>query len=158
LMTDQAWRVVEAARATPLFETPIVHFLVRAFLSDGIDEVMAHMTAIEAAVGLEMDHKAFMRPRPDQHKGMKATDRVAARIGALLNDRSSVQAYKDLFELRSQFIHGRADLQKISTQQRVLARSLARRVAAGTVDVALQGPRPRVEVLSELLDQGAPLL
>lgn len=158
LLSDQAWRDLETARATPLFETPIAHFLVRAFLSDGIDEVMAHMTAIEAAVGLEMDHKAFMRPKPDTHKGIKATKRLAARIGALLNDKPSVQAYQDLFELRSQFVHGRGGLQKISTPQRVLARSLARSVAAGIVDLALQGPRPRVDVLSDLLDQGAPLL
>jgi hypothetical protein len=158
LVTDQAWRDLVTARATPLFETPIAHFLVQAFLSDGIDEVIAHMTAIEAAVGLEMDHKAFMRPKPDPHKGMKPTNRVAARIGALLNDKQSVQAYKDLFELRSQFVHGRGGLQKISTPQRVLARSLARRVATGIVDVALQSPRSRVDVLSELLDHGAPLL
>lgn len=158
LMTDQTWRELEAARATPLFETPIAHFLVRAFLSDGIDEVMAHMTAIEAAVGLEMDHKAKLRPKPDPHKGMSATNRVAARIGALLIDRRSVQDYKDLFELRSQFVHGRAGLQKLSTTQRVLARSLARSVTAGVVDLAVHGSRPRVDVLSDLLDQGAPLL
>lgn len=58
LFTDAAWIEFQAARATPLFETPVVHFLVRAFLADGIDEVMAHMTAIEAALGLEMDHSA----------------------------------------------------------------------------------------------------
>jgi hypothetical protein len=157
-ITDQAWHDLESARATPIFETPITHFLVRAFLSDGIDEVMAHMTAIEAAVGLEIDHKAFMRPKPDPHKGMKPTNRVAARIGALLNDKLSVQAYKDLFELRSQFVHGRGGLQKISTPQRVLARSLARRVVAGIVDLALQDSRPRIDVLSDLLDDGAALL
>lgn len=158
LMTDKVWRDLQTARGTPLFETPIAHFLVQAFLSDGIDEVMAHMIAIEAAVGLEMDHKAHMRPKPDPHKGIKATNRVAARIGALLNDKQSVQAYKDLFELRSQFVHGRGGLQKMSTTQRVSARRLARSVAAGIVDLALLGPRPRVDVLSELLDQGAPLL
>lgn len=157
-VTNQGWRDLETARASSLFETPIVHFLVRGFLSDGIDEIMAHMTAIEAAVGLEMDHKAYMRPKPDPHKGKTATNRVAARIGAILNDQPSVQAYRDLFELRSQFVHGRAGLQKVTTPQRVLARSLARSVAAGMVDLALQGRRPRTDVLSDLLDQGAPLL
>lgn len=68
LYTDQAWKELEVARTTPLFETPIAHFLVRAFLSDGIDEVMAHMTAIEAAVGLEMDYKKGMRSKPDPYK------------------------------------------------------------------------------------------
>jgi hypothetical protein len=155
LFTDSAWRELEAARATSLFETPVAHFLVRAFLADGMDEVMAHMTAIEAAVGLEMDHKKWLRPKPDPHKKVSsATERVAARVGAVLNDPSSVQAYKDLFELRSTFVHGRAGLQKVSTAQRVMARSLAREVARGLVDLALQGARLRTDVLSDLLDQG----
>lgn len=159
LFTDSAWRELETARATGLFETPVAHFLVRAFLADGMDEVMAHMTAIEAAVGLEMDHKKWLRPKPDPHKKVSsATDRVAARIAAVLNDRASVQAYKDLFELRSTFVHGRAGLQKVSTAQRVMARSLARGVAHGLVEEALKGTRTRTDVLSELLDRGAQYL
>ena len=157
--TDGAWKDLETARATDLFETPIAHFLVRAFLADGMDEVMAHMTAIEAAVGLEMDHKKWLRPKPDPHKAVSsATDRVAARVGAVLNDRASVQAYKDLFELRSTFVHGRAGLQKVSTSQRVMARGLARGVARGLVYLALSGPRPRTDVLSDLLARGAQYL
>ncbi|MGY3441329.1 hypothetical protein [Bradyrhizobium sp. USDA 4473] len=156
LFTDSAWKDLEAARMTDLFETPIAHFLVRAFLADGMDEVMAHMTAIEAAVGLEMDHKKWLRPKPDPHKAVSsATDRVAARIAAALNDPASVQAYKDLFDLRSTFVHGRAGLQKVSTKQRVTARSLARGVARALVDLALQGTRPRTDVLSDLLARGA---
>lgn len=159
LFTDSAWRELETARATGLFETPVAHFLVRAFLADGMDEVMAHMTAIEAAVGLEMDHKKWLRPKPDPHKKVSsATDRVAARLAAVLSDRASVQAYKDLFELRSTFVHGRAGLQKVSTTQRVMARSLARGVARGLVDVALKGTRTRTDVLSDLLDHGAQYL
>ncbi|WP_413991185.1 hypothetical protein ACMDCR_03460 [Labrys okinawensis] len=156
LLTDQTWTDLERARATDLFETPVAHFLVRAFLADGMDEVMAHMTAIEAAVGLEMDHKKWLRPKPDPNKAVSsATDRVAARVAAVLSDPTSVQAYKDLFDLRSTFVHGRAGLQKVSTKQRVMARSLARGVARGLVDLALQRPRPRTDVLSDLLAQGA---
>jgi hypothetical protein len=156
LFTDGAWRDLEAARATDLFETPVAHFLVRAFLADGMDEVMAHMTAIEAAVGLEMDHKKGLRPKPDPQKAVSsATDRVAARVAAVLSDRTSVQAYKDLFDLRSTFVHGRAGLQKVSTKQRVMARCLARGVARGLVDLALSEPRPRTDVLGDLLARGA---
>jgi len=159
LFTDSAWRELEAARATGLFETPVAHFLVRAFLADGMDEVMAHMTAIEAAVGLEMDHKKWLRPKPDPHRKVSsATDRVAARVAAVMNDPTSVQAYKDLFELRSTFVHGRAGLQKVSTGQRVMARSLARGVARGLVDVALRGSRSRSDVMAGLLDQGVQFL
>lgn len=159
LFTDHAWRELEAARATSLFETPVAHFLVRGFLADGMDEVMAHMTAIEAAVGLEMDHKKWLRPKPDPNKTISsATDRVAARIAAVLNDRASVQAYKDLFELRSTFVHGRAGLQKVSTAQRVMARSLARGVAHGLVSVATQDARHRTDVMADLLHRGAQYL
>ena len=159
LFTDGAWKELEAARATSVFETPVAHFLARAFLADGMDEVMAHMTAIETAVGLEMDHKKWLRPKPDPHKKLSsATERVAARIAAVLNDPASVQAYKDLFELRSTFIHGRAGLQKVSTAQRVTARGLARGVARGLVDVAAQGARSRTDILSDLLDRGVQYL
>lgn len=159
LFNDSAWQNLKTARASTLFETPVAHFLVRGFLADGIDEVMAHMTAIEAAVGLEMDHKKWLRPKPDRHRKISsATERVAARVAAVMKDGASVQAYKDLFELRSTFVHGRAGLQKVSTAQRVMARSLARGVACGLVDIAMQGARPRSDALSEILDQGAQYL
>ena len=151
LCTDEAWRELEAARARPLFETPIAHFLVRAFLSDGMDEVMAHMTAVEAAVGLEMDHKKRMRPKPDP---LREVSTATERMAALLNDRESAEAYKDLFDLRSAYVHGRAGLQKVSTLQRVTARRLARGVAGGLVSLALEDSRPRVDVLSALLGRG----
>jgi hypothetical protein len=159
LFNDAAWAELQAARATSLFETPVVHFLVRAFLADGIDEVMAHMTAIEAALGLEMDHRRKLRPKPDPHPKPSATERVAARIGAALTDSRAVQDYKDLFELRSGFVHGRAGLQNISTPQRVLARNLARRVACALVALAASPARPpRANVLADLLDQGVAYL
>ncbi len=97
--------------------------------------------------------------KPDPLKAVSsATDRVAARVAAVLNDATSVQAYKDLFDLRSTFVHGRAGLQKVSTKQRVMARSLARGVSRGLIDLALKGPRPRADVLSDLLTRGAPYL
>jgi hypothetical protein len=154
LFTDAAWTELQAARSTPLFETPVVHFFVRAFLADSIDEVMAHMTAIEAALGLESDHKRQLRPKPDPHPKLSATERVAARIGAAITDAKAVQDYKDLFELRSAFVHGRAGLQKISTPQRVLARNLARRVARALVALAVHPARSRADVLADLLNQG----
>src|SRR3546814_10953087 len=92
---------------------------------------MANMTEIEAALGLEMDHKTRLRPKPDPHKNVSsATGRVAARITAIMNARPSGQAFKDLFELRSAFVPGRTGLQKVSTAQRVMSRSLSRSVPA----------------------------
>ncbi len=43
------------ALASDLFSTPVVHFLVAAFLAEGIDEFIAHLTALEAALGLRAD-------------------------------------------------------------------------------------------------------
>lgn len=157
--TDAAWTEFEAALATDFFETPIAHFLVRAFLSEGIDEFMSHMTAIEAALGLEMDHNHKLRPKPDPYrKGPAPSGRVAARVAALLNDATAGEAYKELFALRSQFVHGRGGLGKISVVQRVTARRLARAIARGLIEMAGRTSQPRPEALSQLLDAGVPLL
>ena len=156
LLTDTKWTELQVARATPLFETPIAHFLVRAFLADGMDEIMAHMTAIEAALGLEADYRR--KPKSDLHRQMSATNRVAARLGALLADAKAIKDYRGLFELRSAFVHGRAGIQKVSTPRRVLARSLARRAVQALVSRASQSPRTRDKVMVELLDKGAVLL
>lgn len=155
LFTDGAWAQLEAARASELFETPVAHFLVRAFLADGMDEVMAHMTVIEAALGLESDHRKWQLPKNAPFRGLSATDRVAARMVGLLDDPKSGQTYKDLFELRSSYVHGRVGLAKISTRQRVNARSLARRVSRQLVDAAGAFVGSRAAVLADLLCRGA---
>lgn len=156
--TESAWLELEEARATDLFETPVEHFLLRAFFAEGMDEIMAHMTTIEAALGLEMDHLRGMRPRTDPYRDRSATDRISARIAALLNERDAVEAYKDLFRLRSTFVHGRAGLQPISTTERIRARSLARRVVRALVDLARMSRVEREEALEALLDQGMVML
>lgn len=156
LFNDTAWQEFVAASASPLFETPIVHFLVRAFAADGMDEVMAHMTLIEAAVGLQADHR--WKAKSDAHKTLGATQRVKARIAALLGDVQAAIDYGDLFELRSAYVHGRGGLSKVSTQEQVRARGLARRVTSALVGLSAHRCRPRDEVLAELLDRGAPML
>ncbi|WP_208451923.1 hypothetical protein [Burkholderia anthina] len=154
-VTDTAWTEWQSARTTPLFETPVVHFLVRAFLADGIDEFIAHLTVIEAALGLESDHRRGLRPKPDPHRSLSSsTERVATRLGAALGDDKAVKDYKDLFDLRSAFIHGRAGVQRISTRQRVLARSLARRATCALVALASYSVLTREGCLSDLLDKG----
>ncbi|NKJ77840.1 hypothetical protein GFL60_01050 [Rhizobium leguminosarum bv. viciae] len=155
---EAAWVAVETARATPLFETPVVHFLVRAFLADGMDEIMAHMTAIEAGLGLISDHKKVQRPKPDPHKNVTPTNRVAARLAALLQDPGCVATYQELFELRSAFVHGRGGLSLISTSQRVSARNLARRAAQSLVNEGARFSGTREGKLEQLLDAGVRFL
>ena len=114
-----------------LLQTPMPHFLTRAYLSNGIDEFLGHLLAIEAGVGLPGD-----RGRKDS-AGKKTVDtrgpseRIVARLAALL-DVPSAESYRELFKARSVFLHGRS-MPAIPAHQVILARSLARRVVDALV-------------------------
>jgi hypothetical protein len=55
-LNDAAWSDLTTSRRSPLFDTPIAHFLVRAFMADGVDEFLGHITTVEAALGLRSDY------------------------------------------------------------------------------------------------------
>jgi hypothetical protein len=124
IINDQRWRDIERALASDLFSTPIVHFLVAAFLGEGIDEFTGHLTALEASLGL----------RDDRFREKV----LSARISALLKDPGAEAAYSEVFNLRSEYVHGRV-MGPISGIARVDARRLARRVANALVGCTL-GP------------------
>ncbi len=140
-----------------LFQTPVAHFFCRAFLTDGIDEFMSHLLAIEAALGLPLDYKRKSSSGVGTHDKLGATERVCARLVALL-DEQATSDYRELFELRSEFLHGRS-MQAIPALLRVRARTLARRVVDSLV-LANQSDQALVRdaFLDELLDRGVPLL
>jgi hypothetical protein len=153
---EAGWEAVCRARQSPLFETPVAHFFVRAYLSDGVDEVLGHLTTIEAALGLQADYDRRLRPKSD--KGPGTTRRVAARIAGLLGASAFADQYEQLFKVCSAFLHGRA-MGAISTAERVLARKLSRQVVAALVDRALAAHSVSREAeLQRLLDSGLPLL
>jgi hypothetical protein len=156
---DQSrWMIVEQAKQSVLFQTPIVHFLVRAFLAEGVDEFLAHITTIEAALGLRADYQKNFRIAPDRHKRLRATDKVRGRVAGLLGDRRYADQYEQIFDVRSAFLHGRA-MAAISTKERVMARSLAREVVEALILAIQAGPiSSREDFLDGLLDKGAPLL
>lgn len=145
----ETWRKLETARITDLFKTPIEHFMVRAYASSGIDEMLAHMTVLEAALGEEADHDRKLRPKCE--RDLSATERMARKVASLLDDSSAAHAYRELFRVRSLFVHGRAGLAAISTDQRVMARRLARRVANALLDRASASVTGRSELLTQLL-------
>lgn len=152
------WAIVERAKKSVLFETPIAHFLIRAFLAEGVDEFLAHITTIEAALGLQADYQKSFRIAPDRHKGMRATDRMRGRLAGLLGDRRYSDQYETLFSVRSAFLHGRT-MAAISTDERVLARSLARQVVEALILATQAGPiASREDFLDGLLDRGAPMI
>lgn len=153
LFDNDHWSAVKRALGSPLFETPVAHFFVRAFLSQDIDEFVAHMTTIEAGLGLHADYDAELRPKTDPHKNRGATSRLRARIAALLDDSSAACLHKRLFDTRSSYHHGRAMEPRIPKEQRTEARTLARRVAEALVRAS--APTSRDEFLSRLLDRGA---
>ncbi|WP_423358667.1 hypothetical protein [Pseudomonas citronellolis] len=148
------WALLQAAssQASELFSTPVEHFLVRAFLSDGIDEVMAHLIMIEAAFGTEADHRRKLRLEGDNHHE-SSTRRVAARLSAAIVEPGAAKEYLDLYDMRCTYVHGRSEDRIISTQQRVLARRLARKAANAITDLA-QTQLPREIILLDLLNQG----
>ncbi len=151
------WAIVERAKQSVLFETPITHFLVRAFLADGIDEFLAHITTIEAALGLRADYQKGLRVAPDRHKRLSASRKMRGRVAGLLGDRCYADQYEQLFDVRSAFLHGRT-MSAISTQERVTARSLARQVVEALLLATQAGLIvSREDFLDDLLDTGAAL-
>lgn len=87
-----------------------------------------------------------------------ATDRMRGRVAGLLGGRPDADQYKHLFEVRSAFLHGRT-MTAISTKERVMARSLARRtVEALTLATRARPITSREDFLDDLLDKGAPLI
>ncbi|WP_341524036.1 hypothetical protein AABC73_13685 [Pseudomonas sp. G.S.17] len=149
------WQAFQTALVSELFETPIMHFLVRGFLSDGIDEFMAHLTTVEAALGLQDDHDFNSRRNFPK---ISATKRVARRLAAALNDAGAADVYDELFNVRSAFIHGRGGMKKIPTAQRVQARTIASKACAALVDLASQSRLSRDEILDNLLEKGVRLV
>lgn len=62
-LNDGAWSDIVSARQTTLFDRPVAHFFIRAFQSDRIDEFLAHISTIKAALGLPLDHDQRGRRR-----------------------------------------------------------------------------------------------
>lgn len=130
---DQArWDKILMAAQSDLFSTPIQHFLVRVYFTEGMDQIMAHMTTIEAALGMLADRGKA----PPGNAKLAPGKRLEARIAALLQDPAAATVYEELFELRSRFVHGRSFADKVPSADRNKARSLARRVVAAMVEAA----------------------
>jgi hypothetical protein len=140
-LNDSRWEKLARAQDLPLFDTPVKHFFVKAFLEEPLDEFLAHITTIEAALGLESDYN---------RRG--ATERVAARVSALIGTPPCGKMYRQLFSLRSTYLHGRKIDAPISGEARLMARWLAREVVNKLVDAALNHPlrEDRTAYLNEL--------
>ncbi|MCP4097829.1 MAG: hypothetical protein GY748_16465 [Planctomycetaceae bacterium] len=154
-LNDTTWSDLLRALDSPLFATPIKHFLVRAFLSDDIDEFLAHITVIEAALGLKIDFDAGSRPKIAQNKNPGATFRVATRLSRLLGRQSAAKEFQTLFKKRSEYLHGRKMI-AIPSNNKILARRLARETVEHLMMAALTIPshKSRNKYLADLLKTG----
>ena len=156
-LCQNRWESVQRARRSVLFETPVEHFILRAHWADGMDEFLAHVTAIEAALGAQSDYRPGMRVTPDRHPRWSATKKMKWRVAGLLGDQRFAADYGKLFDLRSAFLHGR-NMNHVSSQDRILARSLARRVVESLVNASQTGGvLSRESFLDDLLDRGSTL-
>jgi hypothetical protein len=128
------WSAFVTARNSVLFETPIEHFLVRAFVTEGIDSFLAHMTVVEAALGMRGDFRgqATASAPPRKPAGKKMQARIASLVGV-----AEATDFDRLYNLRSAFLHGRK-MQAISTSDHLRARTIARLVVQSLIDAANQ--------------------
>jgi hypothetical protein len=126
-------------------------------LTEGIDEFLAHITVVEAAFGLSKDHDTRNRPKLAGGGNQGATARVAARLSALIGAGTAGANFRRLFDTRSAFLHGRV-MAPIPSQDRMLARRLAREAVVALMKAALAAPNTlsRETFLDALLIGGPP--
>lgn len=150
-LDDGSWHRIRAARDTKtLLTDPVAHFLVRAFLADGIDEFLAHIITVEAALALPRDHVPRLRPGLPDGQKQGATHRLAVRIARLLGSEAKGDEFQTLYHARNGFLHGSA-MQDIPVTQRMAARHLARRVTAAIIQQTYgDAPLVRERFLSSL--------
>ncbi len=133
-VTDASWSDLSQALGSQLFEVPVLHFLVRAYHAHGIDEFIAHLTVIEASLGLKSDYGK--KPKGDPRTKHRVTDVMAYRVATILGDGAAASEYQALFDLRSAYVHGRP-MAAISSVDRFRARRLARRVVVALLQEAV---------------------
>ncbi len=124
-VNESRWANLARAERSPFFETPVKHFFVKAFLEkEPLDEFLAHLTTIEAALLLENERRGL-------------TKLVRRRVSTLLGARCAGKDYEYLYNLRCAFLHGRKMDRPIPGEARLMARQLARKVVHKLAEAAL---------------------
>ncbi len=137
-----------------LINTAAQHQFVKAFMSTGIDEFLAHIVVIDACVG-EKSSKGITQKK---FKDLRATGRLKYRLAGLLDDRSVRDVMTVLYDARSDYVHGNA-LEKIEGEKIIQARTLARKTLNAILIIAGQSPTlTREALLGEILEKGWQLI
>ena len=111
--------IIRSQTARWQFIDVAVNYLVKAFFSDELDQLLWHMVTIEALLG--QNTKAL-------------TETLARRCGLVLGsskeDRKKIaQSFKKLYALRSDVVHGNTRLRNLHEGNLAIARYIARDVA-----------------------------
>ncbi|MFP7609918.1 hypothetical protein [Serratia quinivorans] len=146
----QICNYLEIAITNGLINVAARHQFVKAFMSDGVDEFLAHIVVIDACIGEISGNKAL-----EKHlKELGATRRLKYRLAGLLNDASVKEKLHVLYEARSNYVHGNA-LEKIPSEHILQARILARKTLNAIITEAGQSPGlTREEFLDDVLRRG----
>lgn len=131
----QLWTKAEAvlgrARASNGCFNPLIeHYFLRAFEDEDLDQLLWHVATIDAAIG-DGDKK-----------------RLVKRVQRLVQDMKLTDIFADLYDLRSEYIHGRP-IDDSNLWQKNLrdARRVARQVVVGVLDLAYANPAWNRKVL-----------
>ncbi len=137
LLSNDRLQQVQEAMNSVLFETPIVHFFLNGYETDGINEFISHITTIEAALGKHPEHQI--------------TDKLKKRISTLLFDNRYGDIFDNLYKKRSKYIHGRKNISDISLNERIEVRNLAQKIVNALIERATTTEiQSRKEFLDEL--------
>jgi hypothetical protein len=149
----QIWRTLEKVcslghRFSSTFSRWVEHFLLRGYLEEGIDELIMHMTGVDAAIG-SRNYR-----RVTNYKSM--TKAIAGRLKNLLNDGAAAAEFERLYDVRSAYIHGRHQDGTILASDLLSARKLARRAAQGVLEYAIGNPGATRDQMLDELDRAKP--
>ncbi|MEN4981194.1 hypothetical protein ABEI05_24175 [Erwinia billingiae] len=145
---------LETAVCRGLINVAAQHQFVKAFMSDGVDEFLAHIVVIDACVGETSADKSMKK----NFKALRPTGRLKYRLAGLLNDASAKEVMHVVYKTRSDYVHGNA-LEKIPGEHILQARSLARRTLNAIITEAGRTPYlTREAFLDQLLRRGWDLI
>ena len=145
---------LETAVSRGLINAAARHQFVKAFMSYGVDEFLAHIVVIDACVGETSANKLMEKA----FKALGPTGRLKYRLAGLLNDASVREVMHVVYKTRSDYVHGNA-LEKIPGEHILQARSLARRTLNAIITKAGRTPSlTREAFLDQLLRRGWELI
>ena len=112
------------------FNPLIEHYFLRAFEDEDLDQLLWHVATVDAAIG-DGDKK-----------------RLVKRVQRLVQDKKLTDIFADLYDLRSEYIHGR-QIDDSNLWQKNLrdARRVARQIVVGVLDLAYANPAWNRKVL-----------